>query len=216
MRKIRIACFFALVASVAFSFGIFVAAYQIQPFGMIQTLVKKTQVSDTVLEREIDILKKEYQPLDFEMENIREIVRAFIPGINTMSELEKIKRLRNLVFSKVKLGNKAVPYRYSMDPDLFVRLYLKGDTYSALCADMALTYHFLLMAFDIPSNIVGLFKNLNPPIDSHVSVQVYSTEFGKAIISDPTFNMFVVDSATGIPMNYLGLKNAIKEKKIPL
>ena len=160
----------------------------------------------------MELLKKEFQPLEIEMKNIRQMVKILLPGIDSMSNLEKIKQLRNLVYNQVAIGNNAVPYKYSMDPDLFVRLYLK-DNYTALCGDIALVYHYMLMAYDIPSNIVGLFYNLTPPIDNHVSVQVYSEEYGKFIISDPSFNMFVVDSASGTPMNYIGFKNAIKNKK---
>jgi hypothetical protein len=147
------------------------------------------------------------------MMNIRMMALRFLPGIDTLLEMEKIKLLRNLAFQQVKVGSNPVPFKYSFDPDLYVRLYLESDEYAGLCGDIALTYHYLLMSFGIPSRIVGLFNDINPIQDGHVSIEVYSRELKKWIISDPTFNVFVVDSSTNTPIDFIGFKYLVQDGK---
>lgn len=131
-------------------------------------------------------------PIEVELENVRNMAVSIAPGIAEKGDLEKAIILRDMVYKKVPIidhGQSAV-----IDRDLDKRVYLQlfNDEYGSLCGGLSLTYMIMLKAFGIPSRSINLLyqvKDAPDPADAHGSVDAYIN--GQWMAMDPTFNVSI-------------------------
>ncbi len=112
------------------------------------------------------------------------------------SEFQKQLILKNWVRQRWSIGEpNNVSYNFNA-LDILERAQ-KGEKF--FCSEYATTYVQALAALGMTARYVGLFKG-------HVVVEVWSNEFDKWIVMEPSFNIHYEFS--GVPLNALELHNA--------
>lgn len=133
-------------------------------------------------EKKLEILKKEYKLLDITH-----------PAKN---EFEKILLIMGWVNSRWKIG---FPHNVSYNFDALDILRRARNGEQFFCSEYVTTYIQLLSSLGITARYVGLFKG-------HAISEVWSDDFDKWIVMDPTYNIYYEEN--GVPLNALELHNA--------
>ncbi len=132
-------------------------------------------------EKKLETLRKKYNP-----------VEIIGPAKN---EFDKILIIRKWVNSRWRFG---IPHNISYNfnaLDILERAE-KGERF--FCSEYTTTYIQLLASFGITARYVGLFKG-------HAVAEVWSEDYNKWVVIDPTFNLYY--EMDGIPINALELHN---------
>lgn len=128
-----------------------------------------------------------------ELRHIREIVLRNTPAAATEPDpLRLSDLLRDAIYRHVPLKATAPEYDPSNLDWSFFRAYAVGR-YGHICQGLAFTYLQALRAFGIPARYVALMRAVQGEAapDNHASVEVLIG--GQWQVSDPTFNITVLD-----------------------
>lgn len=133
-------------------------------------------------EEKLGLLRKKYNP-----------DKIVSPAKNNF---EKILLIRDWVNSRWEFGiPRNISYNFNAI-DILERAE-RGERF--FCSEYATTYIQLLASFGITARYVGLFKG-------HAVAEVWSEDYNKWVVIDPTFNLYY--EMDGIPINALELHNA--------
>jgi len=140
--------------------------------------------------------KFDYQPYDEnKLDILRKKYRLGEKVNSAKNEFEKIILIREWLNSYLKFGMpRNVSYNFNA-LDILGRTE-KGAAF--FCSEYATTYIQLLASIGITARHVGLFKG-------HAVSEVWSDDYGKWLIMDPTYNIYY--EKDGIPLNALELHN---------
>lgn len=185
----------------------FIYLYGLAPFKIVKNL------SDIHLYDSCDIYTKLPDNKDIK-EFFQDKIIADIPNIEKMTEFDKQIALRKWI--RNSLTNLSVPTSTENNNLIILYQELREGISSATCGQLSLLYAYALDSFQQKFRIVSLIRDMNifnrSSEDSHVVIEIWSNEYNKWYISDPTFNGYFVDK-DGIPMNALEIREAIYETR---
>ena len=137
-------------------------------------------------------------------------VLADVPNIEQMSEFEKQVALRK--WTRSILTNLSAPISSEKNNPIILYRGLKDRKANATCDQLSLLYAYVLDSFGFRFRLVQLIRDVSlfrhDYADSHVVVEVWSTQYNKWYVSDPTFDGYFIDKK-GVPMNALEIREAV-------
>jgi len=137
-------------------------------------------------EKKLEILRRKY-----------DIDNVIAPAVN---EYGQILLVSNWLNSRISFG---VPHNVSYNFDALDILSRAEHGEKFFCSEYVTTYIQALSSIGITSRFVGLLKG-------HVVAEVWSNDYDKWVVIDPTFDIFY--ELNGVPLNALELHNAWVEK----
>lgn len=145
-------------------------------------------------------------PYDLSMDT-RQFLAGRVAEAHVLStvtgEFGRIAALRN--WTRVSCGNTS-NFPHTNNPVEILRAYDNGS--GGACGSMATLYCATLITHGFRVRLVQLIRDRNDvprwlhgPVDTHVTVEVYSDEIGKWYVSDPTFNCWFHRGDTNTPLS---------------
>ena len=181
--------------------------YRFVPF------VRVVNLNDNNLYSSLDIYTKLSNNKDIK-EFFQDNIITDIPNIERMTEFDRQIALRKYI--RNSLTNLSAPISTEKYNPVILYQELKDGKSSATCGQLSLLYAYALDSFEQKFRIVSLIRDMNlfhhNYEDSHVVVEVWSNEYNKWYVSDPTFNGYFMDK-DGIPMNVFEIRQAIQKTR---